>query len=321
MFNKILIFIISLLLRIYNFLRLRKNAFLDKLLYILGLNQILIKQQTYSNLTLLHEAEVKVFSQNGEDGILDYIRHQLKIDIPNFIEIGVGNYRESNTRFIYNRFASKGIIIDCETNLQKKARYYVKEKNIFNLWKGDLKIVNSRVTSENINSILEVNCNFNVDIFSMDIDSVDYWIISKLRPNISKIFVAEYNSVFGSQLEITVPDIKDFDRKKYHYSTLCYGMSLKALINLMKKKNYYFIGTNILKNNAFFVSNNFDINIFFSQLVIKPLSYYVDSNLRESRDKDYNLNFLSGKNKINKIKDCIIFDLKRSRHCKIKDLI
>ena len=34
-------------------------------------------------------------------------------------------------------------------------------------------------------------------------------------------------------------------------------MSLMALIDLMDKKNYYFVGTNIQKNNAFFVSKQY----------------------------------------------------------------
>ena len=146
-----------------------------------------------------------------------------------------------------------------------------------------------KVSTKNINKIISKNCDFNVDIFSLDIDSIDYWIIDKLKPNISKIFVAEYNPVFGSSLEVTVPNLANFDRGKYHYSHLCYGMSLKALINLMSKKNYYFIGSNSLKNNAFFVSNDFPMNQYFKKLELESLDYYVDSNVRESRNITGNL--------------------------------
>ena len=57
--------------------------------------------------------------------------------------------------------------------------------------------------------------------------------------------------MFGPNLEITVPNQKDFDRTKYHYSNLCWGTSLKALINLMQGKGYIFLGTNLLKNKLF----------------------------------------------------------------------
>ena len=46
--------------------------------------------------------------------------HSLKIIKPKFIEIGVGDYFEANTRFIYERFYPKGLIIDCEKNLKNK---------------------------------------------------------------------------------------------------------------------------------------------------------------------------------------------------------
>ena len=139
--------------------------------------------------------------------------------------------------------------MDCIDNMESKVKPHV------NLWKGDLRICNTQVNSNNINEIIKNNCDYQVDLFSIDIDSVDYWIIKELKKNISKIFIAEFNPVFGPDLRVTVPNIDGFDRTKYHYSNLCYGMSLRALIELMEEKNYYFIGTNLQKMNAFFISN------------------------------------------------------------------
>ena len=66
--------------------------------------------------------------------------------------------------------------------------------------------------------------------------------MKELPDNLSKIVVTEYNATFGANLEVTVPNINNFNRTKYHYSNLCYGMSLRAIINLMKRKNYTFLG-------------------------------------------------------------------------------
>ena len=96
------------------------------------------------------------------------------------------------------------------------------------------------ITSKNIEKIFNEYLDYKLDIFSIDIDGIDYWIIDKIPKNISKIVVAEYNSNFGHELNITVPDLDNFNRTKYHYSNLCYGMSLKALIDIMKKKEFYF---------------------------------------------------------------------------------
>ena len=308
--------IAKLITKILSFLNIKKKI-TNNINYNLGLNNLLLISEKYNDMNKLEQSECKIFSQNGEDGILDYIITMLKIIKPNFIEIGVGTYVEANTRFIYDRFYPKGIIIDVEKSLSSKVF-----SNI-NSWKGDLRIIEEKVSTKNINKIISKHCDFNVDIFSLDIDSIDYWIIDKLKPNISKIFVAEYNPVFGSSLEVTVPNLENFDRSKYHYSHLCYGMSLKALINLMSKKNYYFIGSNSLKNNAFFVSNDFPMNQYFKKLELESLDYYVDSNVRESRDITGNLNYLSGEKKLNEILDCEVVDISDdiNKKIKIKDIL
>ena len=184
MLNKICYIIIKKIIEFIKYLNLDQTVF-DKLFFCIGINQLASSRQNYKNFGTLHEAELKVFSQNGEDGIIDYLVHQLEIPSPNFVEIGIGNYRESNTRFLYNRIHSKGLIID------RLDQLYIKVKPHVNLWKGDLRIHQKMVNAENINEILAKYCDYEIDVFSIDIDGVDYWIISKLRSHISKIFIAE----------------------------------------------------------------------------------------------------------------------------------
>ena len=290
---------------------------LDRVIFCIGKVQISLNRNKYDEVEDLIETEVKIFSQNGEDGIIDYLVHKLKVDKKNFVEIGVGNYRESNTRFLYNRHHPKGLIIDYIDDMKKKVTKHV------NFWKGDLRICNQKIDADNILDILNKNCDYEIDFFSIDIDSIDYWIIKKLKNNISKIFVAEYNPVFGAELEVTVPNISGFERSKYHYSYLCYGMSLKALINLMDQKGYYFIGTNLQKINAFFILKEFKKEVFFKNIKIKSLDNYTNSNIRDSRDINNNLNFLSGNNKFKEIEDCEVINLKNNKNelVKLKDLI
>ena len=310
--------IIKVITKFLRKLNLDRNFF-DKLFFNIGLHQISENRKNYENVVNIQQIELKVFSQNGEDVIIDYLLTKLKL-IPhstNFIEIGVGDYRESNTRFLYNRFHPKGVIIDCINDMNEKVKPHV------NLWKGDLRISNNFINSKNINEILEKNCDFDVDLFSLDIDGIDYWIIQKLRKNISKIFIAEFNPVFGPKLKVTVPNIDNFDRTSYHYSNLCYGMSLRALIDLMKEKNYYFIGTNLQKMNAFFISEDFKREEFFEKIHIEDLKNYTNSNIRDSRDSNFNLNFLSGDNKIKEIGNCEVINLENDKYnlVKIKDLL
>jgi len=289
------------LVRIFSNFKIKSNL-INFIKYQLGISNLISNSRNYDAFTDINQAENKIFSQNGEDGIIDYLIQKLEINKPNFVEIGIGEYVEANTRFLYDRFYPKGLVVDQVENLKKKVF-----SNI-NSWKGDLRVIESAVSSKNINKILNENCDFEIDVFSLDIDGVDYWIIDQLENNISKIFVSEYNSVFGDSLEVTIPNLENFNRSDYHFSNLCYGVSLKLLIKIMKKKNFYFIGTNLLKNNAFFISKDFPKDKYFPNIKIKELNYYTDSNVRESRDDNGNLNYLSGTKKIKQIKNCTVTD-------------
>ena len=220
-------------------------------IFAIGSAHLSEMRQHYSKIKYLGEADYKVFSQTGEDGIIDYLLYSLDIKVPQFVEIGVGDFRESNARYIFEKNCCRGMIIDKNPNLKNKVSKIVK------LWKGDLTIVETTVKSNDIANILTSN-NFdnNLDILSLDVDGIDYWILQALPEKFSKIAVVEYNSIFGPNLEVTIPNITNFDRKKYHYSYLCYGVSLKALIKLMDKKKYVFAGTNIACHNAFFISES-----------------------------------------------------------------
>ena len=178
--------------RIKSFLSSIVSKANDRNIFAIGSAHFSEVRQYYPNIKNLSDADYKVFSQTGEDGIIDYLLYSLNIKIPKFVEIGVGDYSESNTRYIFEKNCCKGMIIDKNHNLKNKVSKVVK------LWRGDLTIVETKVTSKNIADILFSN-NFasNVDILSLDIDGIDYWIIDTLPEEFSKVVVVEYNSIFG----------------------------------------------------------------------------------------------------------------------------
>ena len=240
-----------MLKRIKNFISSIISDNNDRNIFAIGSSHFGLASKNYKDIRNLNQVEYKVFSQNGEDGIIDFLLNQLNIQNPKFLEIGVGNYKESNTRYIFMKSPNKGMIIDNVKNLKQEVSKHVK------LWKGDLTIIEETVTTDNINNILKIN-NFqnNLDLFSLDIDGIDYWVMKELPNNLSKIVITEFNATFGANLEVTVPNINNFNRTKYHYSNLCYGMSLRAIINLMNRKNYIFVGANKACNNAFFINKS-----------------------------------------------------------------
>lgn len=297
-------------------MRRTKNYTIKKFFIVLSNILIVNSRKSYDQYNLLEDAELKFFSQNGEDGIIDYIIQKLGLKKPSFVEIGIGDYSESNTRFLYETYYSNGLVVDILKDLKEKVSSNV------NLWRGNLQVVEKKISSENINEILSNYANFNIDIFSIDVDGIDYWILKKIKPKISKVIILEYNSIFGPELEVTVPNNKDFNRTKEHYSNLYYGASLNAYIKLMEGKGYYLLGINRLRNNAFFINNDFPKKNFFKKIQEMNLIDCTDANFSESRDIKGNLNFLRSNQKINEIKDCQIINLESNKNklIKVKDL-
>lgn len=264
----------------------------------------------------LDEISFKVFSQNNEDAILEYLILSLKLKNIKFIEIGTEDYSESNTRFIYEKYNCDGLIIDNTSNLISKVSKHL------DVWKGNLAIEENFVNKENVNIL--INKHFtdnNVDIFSLDIDGIDYWILKELPNDISKIIVAEYNPYFGPELEITIPYSQNFNRSEYHSSNLCWGMSLRALINLMKDKGFNFVGSNSLRNNAFFIKNELINLLSLDSIDISKLKNFTNARFRENKSKTNKLKLSSPDENLTIIQDCKVLNLKNNKIYKIKELI
>ena len=298
-----------------------KNFFKKKFVKNLILNgeaYFKIARKDYDSVKNLRDVEFKVYSQNGEDGIIDYLIYALSIKKLRFVEIGVGDFTECNTRFLINNYPFRGLLCDINSKLKDNVKY------TYDAHRGSIKVFNNYVNSSNILEILKSN-NFHkkLNLFSIDIDSMDYYVIEKLPNEISDIFIAEYNQNFGPNLEVTVPHLDQFDRHKYHYSGQCYGLSLRALINLMKKKGYVFLGCNVECCNAFFILESKKDLIKLSLPDENDLTSYFNDYVCDVRDKNGKILNISISERLEYIKDCNIIDLSNDnmKVKKISDLI
>ncbi|WP_080057933.1 NADH dehydrogenase [Spirosoma aerolatum] len=233
----------------------------------------------------LREAEFKVFSQFGDDGIIQYLISHVKPRVDTFIEFGVEDYEEANTRFLLLNDNWKGLIIDGSAAFIDA----IKASSFF--WRYSLKAIASFVTAENINQLLvSSGLTGQIGLLSIDVDGNDYWIWKAITAVDADIVVIEYNSVFGVERAISVPYKPDFVREQAHYSYLYFGASLPALYNLALEKGYAFVGCNQAGNNAYFVKRE-KLN------GIPELSVeegYVYSRFRESRNQEGQMSFLDG---------------------------
>ena len=257
-------------------------------------NQLKLLKNINNNLPL-NSYEFKIFSQFGDDGIIQYLIQNIKLKNNSFIEFGVEDFNESNCRFLMMNNNFQGFVIDgSEENIQRL-------KNFNWFWRYDLQCEQSFITKDNINQLIAKSHFEDIAILHIDLDGNDYWIfenldLSKINP---AIIILEYNSVFGDERAISVPYKDDFVRTNYHYSNLCFGASLPALNHLAEKRGYSLIGCNSSGNNSYFIRND----LLTDQIKkISAKEAYVESKFRESRDQNNQLTYIRGKDRIEIIK-------------------
>jgi hypothetical protein len=242
----------------------------------------------------LHER--KIYSQNGEDGIIEFIFSKIGSTNKFSVEFGVGNGFESNTTYLLEKKGWKGLMMDYGSdekikteNLIKKGLSYRKfgikyclQKSIKFLKKTMARYKRSRyfqydikkekVTAENIEKLFQkYNVPKNFDLLSIDIDFNDYWVwkaITNYHPN---VVVIEYNS----SLPPTESRVVQYDPEAVWDGTNYFGASLLALQNLGHTKGYTLLGCDSNGVNAFFCKNEIinGIKINGIQYLYKPPKY------------------------------------------------
>jgi hypothetical protein len=253
----------------------------------------------------------KVFSQCDEDGIIQYLINKLPIENETFIELGVENYEESNTRFLMLNNNWQGMVLDgCGADIGAIQRDPI-------YWQFDLQAKAAWITRENINALLpQSGFSRDVGLLSIDIDGNDYWIWEAIQSIKPRIVIVEYNGLF-KLAPVAVPYRDDFHRTSAHYSNLYYGSSLAALDYLAKKKGYILIGSNCWGHNAFFVRS--DVAGDFKSL--KPQEAYVSSKFREARDRSGRLTYTRGDERLKLIEQLPVVNVVTGETGPLKDFV
>lgn len=266
--------------------------------------------------TNIQAAEFKVFSQFGEDGIIQYLIHTIPIPNRTFVELGVGSYEESNTRFLLMHDNWKGLIVDAGT---EHVEYLNSEKGKYLLYAHELTAVSAFLTTNTVNKLLrDAKVTGDIGLLSIDIDGMDYWIFESISAISPRIVIIEYNSTFGPKATVTVPYAKAFNRTRAHYSNLYFGASLQALCILAKKKGYVFVGSNSAGNNAFFVRKDVAHNL----PTMTAQKGYVRSLYRESKDVKGRLTYLGDHRvRLKEMQDMDVLDIRTGKLRKVKTLM
>jgi len=250
----------------------------------------------------LNDYEFKVFSQWGEDGIIQHLIQSLDIKNKTFIEFGVEDFTESNCRFLLMKDNWRGFVIDgSQNNISKIKQSYF-------YWRYDLNAHPAFITKNNINKILkESGFDEDLGILSIDIDGNDWFILEAISSYKPRILICEYNDVFGNDRTISVPYDPEFVRTQKHYSNLYFGASIAAITYLAEKKGYVLVGVNSNHNNAFFIREDLVCNAL-PKADLEEI--YEPSNIRESRDQSGRLTYLAGNQRIALLKGLPVLNVK-----------
>jgi hypothetical protein len=202
---------------------------------------------------LFKSKEIKLYSQNGEDGLLLFLFDQIGTKSKYFIEIGAGG-ETSNTLNLALNFGWKGAFIDGDID-----QLNITKKQFENSGSSQdrFKYIDSFIKKNNINDILDVNNVPNdIDLLSIDIDGNDYWIWDSMNNVKPRVVIIEYNASLGYKESMVMKHNDDHSKYEKHPLGWYHGASLKAFEKLGKKKGYSLVCCDSLGVNAFFVRND-----------------------------------------------------------------
>lgn len=225
-------------------------------------------QREWCSIPTLAQAEYSIYSQWGEDGILDWLIEQFPNIPQSFVELGCGDYEECNTRLLMELRNWSGTVIDATP----ASIAHIRQQDYY--WRHDLTAQCFHINKDALPHVPP-----DLGVLSIDLDGMDYWIWHSLTV-MPWIVVCEYNAVFGFERAVTVPYREDFDRTQAHHSNLYFGASLPALRKLAGAKGYTFIGTESHGCNAFFVRNELAATL--------SIQHYTEaaSKFREARTQE-----------------------------------
>lgn len=156
----------------------------------------------------INKFEQKIYSQNGEDGIIHYLFNIIGTTNKYCVEFGVGDGSECNTRYLIEAEEWKYLHMDAEADPNGNIKKEV-------------------ITAENINILLKkygVPSEF--DLLSIDIDSNEYWIWKAIENYLPRVVIIEYNASIPVTESMTIAYDPFF---KWDVSSY-YGASLLALV-------------------------------------------------------------------------------------------
>jgi hypothetical protein len=210
------------------------------------LGMIREKQLARKQPQCLRNFEQQTSSQNGEEGIVQEIFNRIGTTDKFFVEFGIQDGSECNTRNLLEKHGWSGVWMEGSPELADRARQ--------NFSRFSIKVLHRFLTTENlVASFEEAGVPKEFDLLSIDVDGNDYWMWSSLGRGYSpRVVVIEYNATFGPRNAWVMP----YDSQFRHDATAYFGASLEAMAALGRDFGYRLVRCESQGVNAFFVRSD-----------------------------------------------------------------
>ncbi|MBS7703526.1 hypothetical protein [Chelatococcus asaccharovorans] len=189
-------------------------------------------------------AKTNLFSQNYEDAIISAIFGRIGSGQKRFLEVGVGDGTENNTRLLLE-LGWRGAWVECDP----AAVAAIKHRLADYLADGRLVLIEEAVTAETINDVV-ARCGLSgeIDFLSLDIDmnTSHVWRALSLK---ARVACLEYNASFPPEVEFEVA----YDPQAAWQGSSYFGASLLSLDTIARQKTMALVGCDLMGINAFFV--------------------------------------------------------------------
>lgn len=184
-------------------------------------------------------------SQHEEDGITLAIFDRIGAATHRFVEIGAG-VNGGNSGYLAKECGWTGLMVEIDP-----ARVATLRRR----FAPAVTVAEAQVTRENVNEVITTHgLAGDVDLLSIDIDGVDYWVWDALTACRPRLVIVEYNPFLGADRPVAIPYDSQFDRHGFDVPRAAYyGASLPALVKLGTGKGYRLVLVEPRGVNAFFV--------------------------------------------------------------------
>ncbi len=207
------------------------------------------------------DVEFSAFSDNGEDGILHFIFSLVGTSNKRAIEICAGIGKSCNTANLIVNHGWTALLIDGDPENVREGKEFFSQCDETRSWPPVY--VNAWITAENINTIIkDAGFDGEIDLLSLDIDGMDYWVWKAMDCINPRVVVLEFQNILGPDRSVTVPYdpnfVAEFENGEPNYA----GASLAAFVKIGKEKGYRLVGCQRYGYNAFFIRSDIGEDIF-----------------------------------------------------------